>query len=415
MEMDEKEKQEKPKLKWFNAGEGIRYLEHQTRKHKGQPDRSYYIRLKVSGKTIQERVGWASKGMNVTKAKKIRDRLSVNYFNRTPPYTLKEEKALEEAKQQAKAEEEEGAVTIGDFFTGRYLPWAKEHKKTWDDDFLHFHKHLKPRFGENTFDAVSPFDVEKMKVEMKKSISKQGKPYSQATIKHQLVLLKRLYNLAKRWGIYAGANPMDRVEVPKLDNQRTEFLTDEELARLMETLDKWHNRDSVAFIKFALFTGLRRGELFKLTWGDIDFERGMVTLREPKGKKTQTLFISPQAIEILRELDRSSPYVFPGKGGQQRTDFKGPWLRIRQAAGLPENFRFHGLRHNFASRLVSAGYDLLVVGKLLTHKDAKTTQRYAHLSPGALKEAALNSGELLNPKVKQEAMAENGGRFKNEI
>jgi integrase len=301
------------------------------------------------------------------------------------------------------------SLTIGEFFEGRYLPWAKEHKKTWDDDFLHFHKHLKPRFGEKTFDAISPFDVEKMKLELKKGTSKQGKPYSQATIKHQLVLLNRIYNLAKRWGVYEGANPMDRVEVPKLDNKITEYFAEEELVRLMETLDKWHNRDSVAFVKFALFTGLRRGELFKLTWDDVDLERGMVTLREPKGKKTQTLFISPQAIEILQELDRSSPFVFPGKGGKQRTDFKGPWLRIRKAAGLPENFRFHGLRHNFASRLVSNGVDLLVVKELLTHKDFKTTQRYAHLSPGALKEAALNSGELLKPKVKEEAMAENGG------
>ena len=94
--------------------------------------------------------------------------------------------------------------------------------------------------------------------------------------------------------------------------------------------------------------------------------------------------------------------MFPGKDGQQRTDFKGPWQRIRKAAGLPESFRFHGLRHHFASTLVSAGYDLLVVQKLLTHKDSRTTQRYAHLSPGALKDAALKSGELLQPKVKPE-------------
>jgi integrase len=399
--------------KWKSAGKGVRFREHETRKYKGQPDKYFTIRYKVDGKLVEEGLGWSSEGWNLTKAVTEREKLRQGHRTGEGPATLKEKRELAQEKRQVKEAEKERlrreSLTIGEFFEGRYLPWAKEHKKTWDDDFLHFHKHLKPRFGEKTFDAISPFDVEKMKLELKKGTSKQGKPYSQATIKHQLVLLNRIYNLAKRWGVYEGANPMDRVEVPKLDNKITEYFAEEELVRLMETLDKWHNRDSVAFVKFALFTGLRRGELFKLTWDDVDLERGMVTLREPKGKKTQTLFISPQAIEILQELDRSSPFVFPGKGGKQRTDFKGPWLRIRKAAGLPENFRFHGLRHNFASRLVSNGVDLLVVKELLTHKDFKTTQRYAHLSPGALKEAALNSGELLKPKVKEEAMAENGG------
>jgi integrase len=280
----------------------------------------------------------------------------------------------------------------------KYLPWAKEHKKTWDDDMLHYRKHLEPRFGKKRMDAISALDIERMKLEMKKGLSKRGKPYSPATIKHQLVLLKRLFNLGHKWGLYAGDNPMGRVEVPKLDNSRTEFMQDEEVSRLLKTLETWTCQESAAFVKFTLLTGMRRGELFKLTWDDVDFERSMVRLREPKGGKTQTIPISPMALAVLKGLKVTSPFVFPGKGGQQRTDFKGPWLRIRKAAGLPENFRFHGPRHHFASTLVSAGYDLLVVQNLLTHKDSRTTQRYAHLAPGALKEAARKSGELLTPK-----------------
>jgi integrase len=284
----------------------------------------------------------------------------------------------------------------------KYLPWAKEHKKTWDDDLLNYRKHLEPRFGRKRLDAISSLDVERMKLELRKGISKQGKPYSMATIKHQLVLLNRLYNLAKRWGLYQGDNPLDRVELPRLDNLRTEFLSDEEADRLMITLDSWPCRESAAFVKFTLFTGLRRSELFKLTWDDVDFNRGMITIRSPKGGKTQILPVSPQALEVLRSLDVRSPYVFPGKNGRQRTDFKGPWLRIRQAAGLPSNFRFHGLRHHFASTLVSNGVDLSIVQALLTHKDARTTQRYSHLKPGAMREAALKSGELLTPQVRTE-------------
>jgi integrase len=142
--------------------------------------------------------------------------------------------------------------------------------------------------------------------------------------------------------------------------------------------------------------------LFKLTWDDVDFERGLVTLRDPKGGKTENIPVRDETLAILRTLSGQSSYVFPGKDGNQRKNFNGPWQRIRKAARLPEHFRFHGLRHHFASALVSAGYDLFVVQKLLTHKDAKTTQRYAHLAPGALKEAAARSGELLKPKPVKE-------------
>lgn len=288
-------------------------------------------------------------------------------------------------------------ATLGELWV-KYLPWAKEHKKTWKCDQYNYETHLASRFGKKALDVISPIDVERLKLEMKKSVSKQGKPFSQATIKHQIVLLSRLYNLARRWGIYNGENPVDRVEKPRLDNQRTEFLSDEEVDRLLKTLATWPCKETVAFVKFTLYTGLRRSEVFKLTWEDVDFSRSMITLREPKGGKTQTIPISAQALEVLKGIEQTSPFVFPGKGGQQRTDFKGPWRRIRKTAGLPDNFRFHGLRHHFASTLVSSGVDLSVIQALLTHKDARTTQRYAHLSPGAMRDAALKSGDLLTPK-----------------
>jgi integrase len=280
----------------------------------------------------------------------------------------------------------------------KYLPWAKEHKKTWTSDLWYYRKHLEPRFGGKALDAISAIDIEKMKLDLKKGLNKRGKPYAPATIKHQLVILRRLYNLARKWGLYAGKSPLESVSLPRVDNQKTEFLRDEELARLLDTLEKWPFKESAAFVKFALFTGLRRGELFKLTWDDVDFECGLIRLRDPKGGKTENIPVSNEALAVLRPLEVTSSFVFPGKDGKQRTNFNGPWQRIRRAAGLPEGFRFHGLRHHFASALVSAGYDLLVVQKLLTHKDAKTTQRYAHLSPGVLKEAAVKSGQLLTPK-----------------
>lgn len=289
-------------------------------------------------------------------------------------------------------------VTLGDVWA-KYLPWAEEHKGTWKDDAYHYGKHLEPCFALKPLEEITPFEIERFKMELKNGLNAHGKPYRPATIKHQLVLLRRLFNVASKWGLFSGQNPMVQVSMPKIDNQVTEYMTEEQTERLLSTLETWPCRESAAFVRFAMLTGMRRGELFKLKWTDVDLDRGFVTLREPKGGKTITLPISEKAVNVLKALSLQGEYVFPGKGGKMRTDFKGPWERIRKAAGLPDGFRFHGLRHNFASHLVSNGVDLAIVGELLTHKDSKTTRRYAHLLPAAVQEAARKSAEILTGNI----------------
>ncbi|HBZ55685.1 MAG TPA: site-specific integrase [Syntrophobacteraceae bacterium] len=282
----------------------------------------------------------------------------------------------------------------------KFLPWAQQHKKSWATDQFYYNKHLKPRFGSRALDAIAPLDIERMKVELKQSTTPQGKPYAAATIKHQLVLLNRLYNVALRWGLYEGKNPLYHVKKPKLNNQITEYLSQDEMRRLMETLDRWPCQATAALVRFAMFTGIRKSEVFKLDWSDVDFERETVTLRDPKGGKTDTIPVSQEAIAVLKGVTRVSNFVFPGPDGAQKRTFRDPWYRIREAAGLPKEIRFHGLRHNFASHLVSNGMDLLTVGKLLSHKDSSTTRRYAHLSDERVRQAAQLSGDLLSPKTK---------------
>jgi integrase len=286
-------------------------------------------------------------------------------------------------------------VTIGDVWE-KYLPWAREHKRSFDTDLGYYKKHIEPRFGRKALGDITPIEIERLKSEMKRDFNSRGKPYAAATIKHQIVLLRRLFNVARKWGMYDGANPVERVQMPKVDNQRTEFLTEDELDRLLETLDNWPFPKSAALVRFALLTGLRRGEICKLTWSDVDFERNMVTLKNPKGGRTATIPLSRDAMAVLRSMTVvSSDLVFPGENGRQRADFKGPWQRIRKASQLPEDFRFHGLRHHFASTLVSNGVDLGIVRELLTHRHVSTTEKYAHFAPDAVRRAADRSGELL--------------------
>lgn len=295
----------------------------------------------------------------------------------------------------------------------KYQPWAEEHKpKSFATDKGYYKKHLEQRFGSKRLDSISPFDVEKLMVAMRKGKSKRGTPYSPTTIRHVVVLLGRFYSIAEIWGIYSGPNPCRKVKKPRLNNQVTEFLKDSEVSSLLQTLDAWPNRMSASFVLFLLYTGLRRGELFKLKWIDVDLDRQAITLRDPKGKKDTTLPLSDKAIEVLVKIPRQydTPFIFYGRNGRQRTDFSGPWKRIRRAAGLQQSFRMHGLRHHFASALVSAGVDLFTVSKLLTHKDVKTTQRYAHLGDQVLRDAVALSDELHSPSKRGQVIDMERGR-----
>jgi integrase len=214
------------------------------------------------------------------------------------------------------------------------------------------------------------------------------------TIKHCLVIIRRLFNVARKWGLYKGENPISKVSMPKVDNLRVRFLSDSELDRLLKTLETWPCRESVDIVRFGLLSGFRLGEILRLKWDAVDFQNGYITHIAPKGGKTVSVPISQELMEILKNREPVSEYVFPGKDGGQRYDFKHPFDRIKKAAGISD-FRFHDLRHNFASQLVSQDINLAVVKELLSHKDIQTTMKYAHMAPGAIKEAARQSGRMI--------------------
>jgi integrase len=162
---------------------------------------------------------------------------------------------------------------------------------------------------------------------------------------------------------------------------------------------------------------MRRGELFKLRWEDVDFERGFIHIRDPKGGQDQVIPLNDAARKLLEthpkkgvEVDSQktdSEYVFAGREGKERTDINHQVKRIRDAAGLPATFRpLHGLRHTYASMLASSGQvDLYTLQRLLTHKDPRMTQRYAHLRDETLRRASnLAEGiiaEAVKPKKKK--------------
>lgn len=148
------------------------------------------------------------------------------------------------------------ASTLQDVWE-RYEPWALATKKTAKCDIWYFKRHLGPRFASMKMSQISAFDIEKMVIAMRK----EG--YANATIKHQTVLLSRLFTLAANWGLYEGPNPCKRIKPIKLNNQITESLTGDELSRLLDVLKTWPCRQSASLIEFLLYTGLRKGEALK--------------------------------------------------------------------------------------------------------------------------------------------------------
>ena len=136
----------------------------------------------------------------------------------------------------------------------------------------------------------------------------------------------------------------------------------------------------------ALNTGLRRGELFSLTWDNVCFERATLTVQGETAKsgKTRHVPLNIVALHALKEWQKitsSSNLVFSNtKTGNAFSHVKKSWASLLDMANI-KNFRWHDMRHHFASKLVMAGADLNIVRELLGHSDIKMTLRYAHLAP----------------------------------
>ncbi len=273
-------------------------------------------------------------------------------------------------------------------------------------DESRFKTHLTALAG-LTPDEMTTDDLDRLKADL----TRDGK--APQTVKNVLGLLHRLVNFAARKGWCAQPEPSRLAfEFPKVNNIKTEYLRREEIERLLQTLDEASNQKAANMMRLALYTGMRRGELFRLKWADIDWERGFITLTGemvnghdtgPKSGSNKKIPLNAAAADVLRRVQgapdasKESPYVFPGRDGKSRlSNISLEVRKIAREAGLPDGFRpLHGLRHTFASTLASSGeVDLYTLQKLLTHGSSQMTQRYAHLHDDTLRKAATLACDL---------------------
>lgn len=234
-----------------------------------------------------------------------------------------------------------------------------------------------------------------------------------ATILKELGVLRRMFNVARKQWKWKISNPVSEIELPTVNNGRIRYLNQEEYERLFEALDKADEKWLQPFVVIALETGLRLSNICDLLWSEVNLNNRMIIISAEK-MKNRDYFGSPltdKAVNTLTQLTKVrslSDHVFHDSG-QKLYDRKvqRTFKRVLKVARI-EDFRFHDLRHTFASLHAQSGTDLFVVQKLLGHRDGRMTQRYAHLSSDYLKEAVRRlNGSVTNllhsPKIEQGA------------
>jgi integrase len=222
-----------------------------------------------------------------------------------------------------------------------------------------------------------------------------------AAANRALAVLSKMMELAEVWGIRpSNSNPCRHVKKYP-ESKRERFLNADEFKRLGETLvdaerENVEQPHAIAAFKLLIFTGCRRGEILSLRWDEVDWEHRCLRLTDSKtGPKV--VHLNAPALQLLQNIERKkgSPWVIPGrKTGEHLVDVKGPWRRIRKKAGL-DGLRIHDLRHSFASIGAVGGVPLQMVGTLLGHSQASTTERYSHLAPDPVKAANEMIGERI--------------------
>ena len=367
---------------------GVFFIEG-TSPANGKPEKIFYIRYRKGGKLIEEKAGRQFQDdMTPARAAMLR---AERVQGKTP--SRQETRELREAVKTAEA----ARWTI-DRLWQEYSA-QKHDSKGLKVDRGRYEKYLKPGLGDKEPRNLAHLDIDRLRI----GLAKKRKPQ---TVKHVLALMKRIINFGANKGLCPGLS--FKIELPKVHNKKTEDLNPEQLSALLDAIEQDPNVQAANLMKMALYTGMRRGELFKLQWQDVDFDRGFIHIRDPKGGPNQKIPMNPVARDLLTEHPHTgSPYVFPGRGGNQRTDINKQVTRIKAAAGLPKDFRaLHGLRHVYASMLASSGQvDLYTLQKLLCHKSSGMTTRYAHLRDEALHRAAHLAGDLLGQVI-------NGGKPK---
>lgn len=411
--------------KWKKTNHvGLRYFEHETRKHGKKKDRYYAIRFRLDGQLYEYGIGWLSDGIPeaIRKAEPgigFEDyclKLMREYKNNVKigdgPKSPKQRRAIEEAREaaerEAQAQAEKENVTFGQFMKETYLPKAKLDKKakSYEVEAMLYERHIAKALGPLTFPEISAVQVQNIKKTM------ADKKLSDRTQEYALQIIRQGFHLAQNLGIYAGESPTKAVKWPKPDNMKLRYLSIDEAEKLVAGLAaKSQSAHDMALL--SLHCGLRFGEIASLTWSCVNFEQGTLAILNAKtGSRTAYLTERTKAMLEVRKQNQKEAamhkagkpghewkkeFVFPKQSGEKgvKAQASKTFSRIVEKLGFNEGVTdrkqrvtFHTLRHTYATHLYESTHDLYLTQRSLGHATGTMTARYAKMSENRLREGA---------------------------
>ena len=374
---------------------GVRYRLHGSRKYKAALDKYFSIRYRVNGKLKEEGIGWASEGWNATKASLVLADLKKNQLTGEGPQTLAEKRTLENERRESEIAEKKrkakDQLTFGKYFEETYLPNAQGNKIgwSWKREKSLFKLWISPVIGDMPLKNINPINLERIK----RIMMDAGK--APASINYALAVIRQVFNSAKQNRFFAGDSPVKSVKKLKVDNKRFRYLSESEANKLTEALIK-KDRSLYEMSMLSLHCGLRAGEIFSLSWSDVNFDEGTILIRDPKNKQNRFAFMTDKIEEILRKRkkDSSNELLFLNNIGQKYKEIPKLFREVIDELGFNNGISdrrqkvvFHTLRHTFASWMVQNGENLYTVKELLGHSTLAMTERYSHLAKDNLKNA----------------------------
>jgi integrase len=245
-------------------------------------------------------------------------------------------------------------------------------------------QHILPAIGHLSVARIERDDVVRLHVDMARIPRRAN--YAIATLR---ALINFGIDLSLR---PPASNPARRIKMYR-ERARERFLSETEISKAAEAIEQAERAGKIgphgaAGLRLALFTGARSGEITAIEWSHVDWQRKLIRLPDSKTNEPRTIHCSEAALEVLKTVPRIGRFVIAGaKPDEPYKNLGRAWIDIRGNAGLSD-VRLHDLRHSFASLAAGRGVSLQMIGKLLGHKVAATTQRYAHLARDAV--AAVN-------------------------